>query len=69
MIPSDIRGRQSDVLEMVLPKIQHSALRARIADIVWTNDLRKGGVAKIAIETLFAVEQAPVSQRSIWLPG
>ena len=50
MIPSDIRGRQSDVLETVLPKIQHPALRARIADIVWTNDLRKGGVAKVAID-------------------
>ena len=50
MIPSDIRGEQSDVLEAVLPRIKHPALRARIADIVWTNDMRKGGVAKAAID-------------------
>jgi hypothetical protein len=49
MVPSDIRGEQSDVLEEVLPRIEHPALRARVADIVWTNDMRKGGVANIAI--------------------
>src|ERR1700722_7497708 len=50
MIPSDIRGRQTDVLESVLPKIRHPAMRARIADVVWTNDRRKAAVAKIAID-------------------
>jgi hypothetical protein len=49
MIPSDIRGAQSDVLEAALPRIKHPALRARIADVVWTNDMRKAGVAKTAI--------------------
>jgi hypothetical protein len=49
MVPSDIRGEQSDVLEEVLPRIKHPALRARIADIVWTNDMRKGAVAETAI--------------------
>ena len=50
IIPSDIRGEQSDVLEAVLPRVEHPALRARIADVVWTNDMRKGGVAKTAID-------------------
>ena len=50
LIPSDIRGEQSDVLEAILPRVQHPWLRARIADIVWTNDKRKGGVAKTAID-------------------
>jgi hypothetical protein len=49
MIPSDIRGAQSDVLEAALPRVEHPALRARIADVVWTNDMRKAGVAKTAI--------------------
>jgi hypothetical protein len=49
MIPSDIRGEQSDILEAVLSRIKHPAVRARIADIVWTNDMRKGGVAKTAM--------------------
>jgi hypothetical protein len=43
MLPSDIRGEQSDVLEAILPGIRPPALRARLADVVvWTNDLRKG---------------------------
>jgi hypothetical protein len=50
MIPSDIRGEQSDVLEAILPRVEHPGLRARIADVVWTNDMRKGGVAKTAID-------------------
>lgn len=49
MIPSDIRGAQSDVLEAALPRVKHPALRARVADVVWTNDKRKAGVAKTAI--------------------
>lgn len=50
VIPSDFRGEQSDILESVLPRLEHPALRARIADVVWTNDMRKGGVAKTAID-------------------
>lgn len=50
MIPSDLRGDQSDILEKLLPRVRHPALRARIADVVWTNDLRKAHVAKIAID-------------------
>lgn len=50
MLPSDIRGRQSEVLETILPRIEHPALRARVADVVWTNDLRRGGAAKIAVD-------------------
>ena len=34
----------------ILPQVKHPALRARIADVVWTNDMRKSGVAKIAID-------------------
>ena len=54
MIPSDVRGEQSDVLEAVLPRVKHPALRARIADIVWTNDRRKAGIAKTAIDAYCA---------------
>ena len=49
MVPSDIRGPQSDVLEAALPRMKHPAVRARIADIVWTNDMRKAAVAEAAI--------------------
>jgi hypothetical protein len=50
MVPSDIRGRQADVLESVLPKIRHAAMRGRVADVVWTSDRRKAAVAGIAID-------------------
>jgi hypothetical protein len=50
IIPSDIRGAQSDVLEAALPSVKHPALRARIADVVRTNDKRKAGAAKMAID-------------------
>jgi hypothetical protein len=50
IIPSDIRGAQCDVLEAALPRIEHPALRARIADVVWTNDMRKAAVAGTAID-------------------
>lgn len=50
IIPSDIRGGQSDILEEILPRIKQPALKARVADVVWTNDMRKSGVAKTAID-------------------
>lgn len=51
MIPSDIAGPQSDILEAQLTMVQSPALRARLADIVWSNNLRKGGAATVAIES------------------
>lgn len=50
LIPSDVRGAQSDVLETVAARIEHPALRARIADVVWSNDKRKAEMAKLAID-------------------
>lgn len=49
-IPSDFRGAQSAVLEQLLPAIKHPALRARLADIVWTNDRTRGQAARVAVE-------------------
>jgi hypothetical protein len=54
MLPSDIRGEQSDVIEAVLPAVRHPALQARLADVVWSNDLRKGAAARIAVEAYCA---------------
>lgn len=50
MIPSDIKGEQSDILEGVLANLRHPAMRARVADIVWTNAMRKKEVAEAAID-------------------
>src|SRR6185437_8526651 len=50
LIPSDIRGEQSEVIAGLLDRTQHPALRARLADVVWSNDMRKGAAAKIAVD-------------------
>lgn len=50
IIPSDIQGEQSDVLEAILRQIEHPVLRARIADIVWTKDKSKKEISEAAID-------------------
>lgn len=50
-IPSDFRGEQNDILSNVVIKIENRLLRARVADIIWTNDKRKKDAATIAINT------------------
>lgn len=49
-IPEDYAGEQSDEVFKVLLEVSHPALQARLADVVWTNDKRKGQAAKIALE-------------------
>ena len=51
IMPADVRGEQADVLEAILPGLRHPALRARIADVVWSGDKRRAAVGRIAIET------------------
>jgi hypothetical protein len=49
-IPEDFVGEQSDVFAEILGLVEHPALRARLADVTWTNDRKKGQAARIAIE-------------------
>jgi hypothetical protein len=49
-MPETFRGEQSAVLNALIPHIQHPALRARIADIVWTNDRKQGATAAAAAQ-------------------
>jgi len=48
-IPEDWRGQQNDHFFEILEEIEHPALRARLADVVWLNDRRKSSAAKIAV--------------------
>lgn len=48
-IPEDWRGEQSTHFHEILEEIEHPALRARLADIAWLNDRKKGDAAAIAI--------------------
>jgi hypothetical protein len=49
-LPEDFKGEQSEILARQLPTIRHAALRARLADIVWTNDPRAAEVARTAVD-------------------
>lgn len=46
---SDFRGDQNAALASIVDRIGHSALRAKIADIVWYNDRSQGTAAATAI--------------------
>ncbi|MBN7778889.1 DUF4209 domain-containing protein [Nitratireductor aquimarinus] len=48
-IPEDWLGEQTDHLFRILEEIEHPALRARLADIVWINDRKKSKAAAIAV--------------------
>ncbi len=49
-VPSMFQGPQCVELEQVVATIQHPSLRARVADIIWTNDRRRGSAALLAAE-------------------
>ncbi len=49
MIPSDLRGEQSDILATVVPNVNNPGLRARLSDIAWINNRRRSDMAHLAI--------------------
>jgi len=48
--PADYRGIQSEVFFTLLPRVGHPGLRARLADIVWTNDRKARDAARVAVD-------------------
>jgi len=49
-IPDDWRGEQNRVFEALFSRVPHPGLRARIADVTWTNDRKAHAAAGTAIE-------------------
>jgi hypothetical protein len=49
-IPEDFRGEQTATFAAIVPRIVNPGLRARIADIAWSNNRRDGASAAAAIE-------------------
>lgn len=62
-IPSDFKGEQSEILSRRLATIQHPALRARLADIVWTNDPKAAAAARSAIDAYCEVVEGLLAGR------
>jgi hypothetical protein len=49
-VPGDFLGDQTTVLAAVAPGLVNPGLRARVADIAWTNDRKAGATAGVAVE-------------------
>lgn len=49
MIPSDLRGEQSDILATVASNVNNPGLRARLSDIAWINNRQRSDMARLAI--------------------
>ena len=49
MIPSDVRGDQSEVFEVIAADIANPGLRARLSDVVWHNHRKCSAMAPLAI--------------------
>lgn len=49
-IPEDFIGEQTVIISAILPRVESPALRARLADIAWSNNRRDGRSAAAAIE-------------------
>lgn len=58
MIPSDLRGDQSNAIAGIVPAIRNAGLRARLADIVWYNDRKRANMAKQAIGAYYESVQS-----------
>ncbi|MEM1050925.1 MAG: hypothetical protein AAGI28_02405 [Pseudomonadota bacterium] len=46
---SDFQGKQNDIIAEFAPTVDDPVLRARLADIAWYNDRKKGDVGKLAV--------------------
>ncbi len=64
-IPGDLRGEQSQVLAQVAPSLAHPGLRARLADLAWTNDRKLGASAALAIDSYCECAEHLVNGRSV----
>lgn len=60
-LPEDFRGAQLEAFSSVLDEIDHPALRARLADIVWSVDRRQGKAAQAAVESYCACGEGILS--------
>ncbi|MEM7687613.1 MAG: hypothetical protein AAF291_01195 [Pseudomonadota bacterium] len=47
---SDFRGNQSAIFAEFASTVEHPVLKARLADLAWYNDRRRGDVGKLAVE-------------------
>lgn len=49
-IPTDFQGEQSSILAELAPSVAHPGVRARLADLAWSNNRRLGTTAAVAVQ-------------------
>ena len=64
-VPEDLRGEQSQVLAQLAPALAHAGLRARLADLAWTNDRKLGTAAALAIDSYCECAERLMDGRSM----
>lgn len=64
-VPQDFQGEQNRVLGKLAPSLSHPGLRARLADIAWTNDRKLGRPAAEAIEAYCECAERLIDGRSV----
>ena len=58
-LPDDLTGTEIALMADIAPSVHHAPLRARLADLIWLKDRRRGiGFAHMAIE---AYRQTPIA--------
>ena len=51
VIPSDLKGEQSQVFAEIAPNVKNPGLRARLSDVAWHNERKRAGMATLAIRS------------------
>jgi len=64
-IPDDFKGEQNRTLAQLAPLLTHPGLRARLADLAWTNDRKLGTSAILAIDSYCECAEQLVGGRSM----
>jgi hypothetical protein len=60
--PADYRGAQSEVFAALLPEVANPGLRARLSDIVWTNDRKARDAAASAADAYCEVVEGLLAE-------
>ncbi len=64
-VPDDFRGEQSQTFAQLAPLLTHPGLRARLADLAWTNNRKLGASATLAIDSYCECAEKLVDGRSM----
>jgi hypothetical protein len=60
--PADYRGAQSEVFAALLPQVSHPGLKARLGDIIWTNDRKARDAAAAATDAYCEVVEGLLAE-------